>query len=195
MRSAGISCSWVACGWWQLALEHGQLVLPSWQLRKKCLELRSAWLGKGDQRDTPMEMLDGQDPKALAIGEGPAAGQLVEDNPSRRTAAALNRGGANRANPSEPAARTAKQQKSLDDYLKQLNAKTNLLDLCTEVLSDRRLQVFGWMILGLKDATLYYCCCTSVFLPGFLLLLTMVSFLAKDLQCDEALGRRIPVDA
>ena len=63
----------------------------------------------------------------------------------------------------------AKEIKDLQNYPKTLNAKTNLLDLCSEVLADKRLLAYGWMKLAQSILSrtllmsLSLCLCCSIF--------------------------------
>ena len=107
---------------------------------KRTLELRQTWLGKtgaqpgGDDADT-----------ALALADASDAPPAAASTPYQRTAAAL------AGVPAEPATRKSKEMRELSAYLKQLTAKTNLLDLTHDVLSDKRLRTYGWMMLGVHS--------------------------------------------
>ena len=53
-------------------------------------------------------------------------------------------------------AKKAKEVRELNAYLKQLNAKTNLLDLTSEVLGDEKLLSYGWMTLDFAMNLILY---------------------------------------
>ena len=90
------------------------------------MELRDVWIGKARQPNSSQQ--DASD----------ALVQVQE---------------AEGAEPSAAAAAESKQKKEIRElqaYLKQLNAKTNLLDLASEVFADKKLLQYGWMSLGFK---------------------------------------------
>lgn len=98
--------------------------------RKQSLKLRQVWLGKQTDIDDDAAASHAPDP--------PGDAMVPADSDAPNAPASSARAAEN------------KQQKELRDlkaYLKKLNAKTNLLDLASEVLSDRKLLMYGWMRL------------------------------------------------
>ena len=93
------------------------------------------WLGKQSEKhgDSNTEQTDALVPASERAGQSEQAEQAEQPGPSG-------------------SAGESKQQKELRElqaYLKQLNAKTNLLDLASEVFADKKLLTYGWMTLEL----------------------------------------------
>ena len=92
------------------------------------------WLGKGQGK--PSQEPEPSD-AIMPAADAPADTDAADQNP--QTSSGPGRG--------ESETKKAKEVRELNAYLKQLNAKTNLLDLATEVLGDKKLLSYGWMTL------------------------------------------------
>ena len=95
------------------------------------MELRQVWLGKA-----PAQVEAEPVPSMMEVMPGEAV--EAPDQPASSHA------------PPAPAAEESRKRKEMRDlqaHLKQLNAKTNLLDLATEVFNDEKLLSYGWMNL------------------------------------------------
>lgn len=106
------------------------------------MELRDVWLGKGQGK--PAQEPETSD--AIMPAGAPADTDAADQNPQTSSG------------PGTGVSETkkAKEVRELNAYLKQLNAKTNLLDLTSEVLGDEKLLSYGWMTLDFAMNLILY---------------------------------------
>ena len=97
------------------------------------MELRDVWLGKA-----PAQVEAEPDPSVACMPAEAAEAPEAPEQPASSDAP-----------PAQAAdeSRRRKEMRDLQAYLKQLNAKTNMLDLATEVFNDEKLLSYGWMSL------------------------------------------------